>query len=34
MSFWTRHHIFEKNSIVLVGGILAVIAIGGAFGSL
>ena len=29
MSFWTRHHIFEKNSIVLVIGILAVIAIGG-----
>ena len=28
MSFWTRHHIFEKNSIVLIGGILAVIAIG------
>ena len=24
MSFWTRHHIFEKNSIVLIGGILAV----------
>jgi cytochrome c oxidase cbb3-type subunit 2 len=29
MSFWTRHHIFEKNSIVLVVGILLVIAIGG-----
>src|ERR1700712_5197772 len=29
MSFWSRHQIFEKNSIVLVGGILAVIAIGG-----
>src|SRR5215471_15618300 len=29
MSFWTRHHIFEKNSIVLVVGILVVIAIGG-----
>src|SRR5258708_10433051 len=29
MSFWTRHHIFEKNSIILVVGILAVIAIGG-----
>jgi cytochrome c oxidase cbb3-type subunit 2 len=29
MSFWTRHHIFEKNSIVLVLGILVVIAIGG-----
>ena len=29
MSFWTRHHIFEKNSIILVIGILAVIAIGG-----
>src|SRR5205823_3691659 len=29
MSFWTRHQIFEKNSIVLVVGILAVIAIGG-----
>src|ERR1700676_4295390 len=29
MSFWTRHHIFEKNSIFLVVGILAVIAIGG-----
>src|SRR3954465_5234988 len=29
MSFWTRHQIFEKNSIVLIVGILAVIAIGG-----
>ena len=29
MSFWTRHQIFEKNSIVLVAGILGVIAIGG-----
>jgi len=29
MSFWTRHHIFEKNSIVLIVGILVVIAIGG-----
>src|SRR5580765_5942583 len=29
MSFWTRHHIFEKNSIVLIAGILVVIAIGG-----
>ena len=29
MSFWARHHIFEKNSIVLVVGILVVIAIGG-----
>ncbi|MBN8980646.1 MAG: cytochrome-c oxidase, cbb3-type subunit II [Rhizobiales bacterium] len=29
MSFWTRHQIFEKNSIILIGGILAVIAIGG-----
>ena len=29
MSFWTRHHIFERNSIVLVIGILVVIAIGG-----
>src|SRR3954467_7242858 len=29
MSFWVRHQIFEKNSIVLVAGILAVIAIGG-----
>src|SRR5690242_3494525 len=29
MSFWARHQIFEKNSIILVVGILAVIAIGG-----
>src|ERR1700709_1596483 len=29
MSFWTRHQIVEKNSIFLVVGILAVIAIGG-----
>jgi cytochrome c oxidase cbb3-type subunit 2 len=29
MSFWTRHHIFEKNSIVLILGILVVVAIGG-----
>src|SRR6478609_3931278 len=29
MSFWVRHQIFEKNSIVLIAGILAVIAIGG-----
>ena len=29
MSFWTRHHIFEKNSIILIAGILVVIAIGG-----
>ena len=29
MSFWTRHQIFEKNSIILVVGILVVIAIGG-----
>src|SRR6478735_689739 len=29
MSFWTRHQIFEKNSIVLVAGIRLVIAIGG-----
>ena len=29
MSFWTRHQIFEKNSIVLIVGILAVIAVGG-----
>jgi len=29
MSFWARHQIFEKNSIILVIGILAVIAIGG-----
>src|SRR6201995_790 len=29
MSFWARHQIFEKNSIILIAGILAVIAIGG-----
>src|SRR4029453_163487 len=29
MSFWARHQIFEKNSILLVVGILVVIAIGG-----
>jgi cytochrome c oxidase cbb3-type subunit 2 len=29
MSFWQRHAIFEKNSIVLIIGILIVIAIGG-----
>jgi cytochrome c oxidase cbb3-type subunit 2 len=29
MSFWTRHQILEKNSIVLVVGILLVVAIGG-----
>ena len=29
MSFWARHQIFEKNSIVLVVGILVVIAISG-----
>jgi cytochrome c oxidase cbb3-type subunit II len=29
MSLWTRHVIFEKNSILLVIGILVVIAIGG-----
>ena len=29
MSFWHKHAIFEKNSIVLVIGILIVIAIGG-----
>ena len=29
MSFWTRHQIFEKNSIILIVGILLVIAIGG-----
>src|SRR5216683_970315 len=28
MSFWTRHQVFEKNSIILIVGILAVIAIG------
>lgn len=29
MSFWSRHAIFEKNSLVLLIGILVVIAIGG-----
>ena len=29
MSLWTKHAIFEKNSIVLLIGILVVIAIGG-----
>ncbi|MVT49533.1 cytochrome-c oxidase, cbb3-type subunit II [Bradyrhizobium yuanmingense] len=29
MSFWTRHQIFEKNSIILIVGILLVIAVGG-----
>jgi cytochrome c oxidase cbb3-type subunit 2 len=29
MSIWTRHHILEKNSVLLVFGILIVIAIGG-----
>jgi cytochrome c oxidase cbb3-type subunit II len=29
MSFWNRHKIFETNSIILIVGILAVIAIGG-----
>jgi cytochrome c oxidase cbb3-type subunit II len=29
VSFWSRHQIFEKNSIILIVGILAVIAIGG-----
>src|SRR5450756_2587625 len=29
MSFWTRHQLFEKNSIALIVGILVVIAIGG-----
>ena len=29
MSFWNRHKIFEKNSIILIAGILAVIAVGG-----
>lgn len=29
MSLWTKHHIFEKNSLVLLFGILVVIAIGG-----
>jgi len=29
MSAWARHQIFERNSIILIVGILAVIAIGG-----
>lgn len=29
MSFWSKHAIFEKNSIILVIGILIVISIGG-----
>jgi cytochrome c oxidase cbb3-type subunit II len=29
MSFWNRHKIFEKNSIILIAGILMVIAVGG-----
>ncbi len=29
MSFWTRHQIFEKNSIILLVGILLVVAVGG-----
>jgi cytochrome c oxidase cbb3-type subunit II len=29
MSFWSKHAIFEKNSIILVVGIVIVIAIGG-----
>jgi cytochrome c oxidase cbb3-type subunit 2 len=29
MSLWTRHQIFEKNSIILVIGIIVVVAIGG-----
>jgi cytochrome c oxidase cbb3-type subunit II len=29
MSLWNRHAIFEKNSIILVVGILVVVAIGG-----
>ena len=29
MSVWARHQVFEKNSIILVVGILLVIAIGG-----
>jgi len=29
MSFWKRHHILEKNSILLIIGILLVIAVGG-----
>jgi len=29
MSFWNKHAIFEKNSVVLVGGIIAAISVGG-----
>jgi cytochrome c oxidase cbb3-type subunit 2 len=29
MSFWTRHQVVEKNSIILLIGILLVVAIGG-----
>src|SRR3954467_870881 len=29
MSFWSRHQIIEKNSIILIVGIILVIAIGG-----
>jgi len=29
MSFWSRHQIFEKNSMILVAGIVLVIAVGG-----
>jgi cytochrome c oxidase cbb3-type subunit II len=29
VSFWNKHAIFEKNSIVLVGGILVAISVGG-----
>jgi cytochrome c oxidase cbb3-type subunit II len=29
MSLWNRHKIFEKNSIILIAGILLVISIGG-----
>jgi cytochrome c oxidase cbb3-type subunit 2 len=31
MSLWSRHAIFEKNSIILIIGILIVVAIGGLF---
>jgi cytochrome c oxidase cbb3-type subunit 2 len=29
MSLWTRHHVLEKNSILLLIGVLIVIAVGG-----
>jgi cytochrome c oxidase cbb3-type subunit II len=29
MSFWSRHKIFETNSIILILGVLIVISIGG-----